>query len=144
MCSPIHSHNGFEIYLCYMCLLDSSHFHYMAIQHLFHSQEGERKRDRENDNSRVSLVKRAPTPSQVTVTGKNTSDSILELFLFLYPLCSIAFATNELLKGWKCTIAGISIPIAGSVQNGLSLGTMLPMPEYLCSAHKKHSEEAHL
>ena len=108
------------------------------------SQEGERKRDRENDNSRVSLVKRAPTPSQVTVTGKNTSDSILELFLFLYPLFSIAFATNELLKGWKCTIAGISIPIAGSVQNGLSLGTMLPMPEYLCSAHKKHSEEAHL
>lgn len=94
------------------------------------SQEGERKRDRENDNSWGSIVKRAPTLSQVTVTGKNTSDSILELLLFLYPLISIAFATNELLKGWKCTVAGISILIAGSVQNGLSLGTMVPMPEH--------------
>lgn len=66
----------------------------------------------------------------VTVTGRNTSDSILELLLFLYPFFSIAFATNESLKGWKCTIAGISIPIARSVQNRLSLGTMLPMPEH--------------
>ena len=93
-------------------------------------REPEERRVGKECRSRWSLVKRAPTLSQVTVTGKNTSDSILELLLFLYPLCSIAFATNELLKRWKCTVAGISILIAGSVQNGLSLGTMLPMPEH--------------
>lgn len=92
------------------------------------SHEGERETERMIILG--CLVKRAPTPSQVTVTRKNISDSILELLLFLYPFCSIAFATNESLKGWKCTIAGISIPIAISVQNGLSLGTMLPMPEH--------------